>query len=207
MHGTVVEVGIRGKGSLAGEGLWHWDVAAYYARIRDEILSVDFFGDSRTTNIDKTIHAGIEALVGASFAVGGSSGHRIEPLLSLTLNEFSFDSHPAYGDNTLPAAPDYALRGEVLYRHASGFFLGPTFDFIGKRYADFANTYTVGGYSLLGFRGGFTRDKWEVFGELRNALDKEYVATLSVLNEAAPDSAILNPGAPRSAYVGVRVQL
>ena len=21
--------------------MWHWDVAAYYARIRDEILSVD----------------------------------------------------------------------------------------------------------------------------------------------------------------------
>ena len=81
MHGTVVEVGIRGKNSLEGGTRWHWDIAAYYARIRDEILSVDdpvAIGDSLTTNIDKTIHAGIEALVGASFAGGRveRSSHR-----------------------------------------------------------------------------------------------------------------------------------
>ena len=127
--------------------------------------------------------------------------------MSLTVNEFSFDSDPTYGDNDLPAAPDYILRGEVLYRNGSGFFIGPTFDFVGKRFADFSNSYTVGSYNLLGLRGGFSASKWEVFGELRNILDKEYVATLSVLNDAAPDSPILNPGAPRSAYIGVRVQL
>lgn len=210
MHGIVTEVGVRGKQSLASGGEWRWDVAAYYAQIRDEILSVDdpaAPGNSLTANIDKTTHAGIEALVGASFELGGSGTHRIEPLLSVTINRFSFDSDPTYGDNDLPAAPDYVLRGEVLYRHANGLFLGPTFDFIGKRYADFSNTYRVGSYGLLGLRGGFSTSKWEVFGELRNALDKEYVATLSVLNQAAPDSAILNPGSPRSAYVGVRVQL
>jgi iron complex outermembrane recepter protein len=207
MHGTVVEVGIRGKSSVESGGRWHWDLSAYYARIRDEILSMGDPGNSLATNIDATIHAGIEALVGASFAMGGSSTHRIEPLVSLTVNDFSFDSDPTYGDNRLPAAPDYVLRGEVLYRNISGFFAGPTFDFIGKRYADFSNTYTVGSYTLLGLRGGLSGGKWEVFGELRNILDKEYVATLSVLNEATSDSAILNPGAPRSAYVGVRVRL
>ena len=210
MHGTVLEAGIRGKQSLAGGGRWNWDIAAYYASIRDEILSVDdpaAPGNSLTANIDKTTHAGIEALVGASFALGESSPHRIEPLLSLTVNEFSFDSDATYGDNDLPAAPKYVLRGEVLYRDVRGFFAGPTFDLVGKRYADFSNTYTVGGYGLLGLRGGFTSNKWEVFGELRNLTDKAYVATLSVLNQATADSAILNPGAPRSAYFGIRVQL
>jgi iron complex outermembrane receptor protein len=95
----------------------------------------------------------------------------------------------------------------VLFRHAGGFFAGPTFDFVGKRYADFSNSYTVESYGLLGLRAGFTRAKWEVFGELRNLLDEEYVATLSVRTEADADAPILNPGAPRSAYVGVRVQL
>lgn len=210
MHGTVAEVGIRGKHTLEQGNEWRWDIAAYYARLRDEIMSVDdpaAPGNSLTTNIDETTHAGIEALIGASFALGSSSAHLIEPLLSLTLNEFSFDSDAAYGDNDLPAAPKYCVRGEVLYRNANGFFAGPTFDFVGKRFADFSNTYTVGSYSLVGLRGGFSASKWEVFGELRNALDKDYVATLSVLNQASADSAILNPGSPRSAYVGVRVQL
>ena len=210
MHGTVVEVGARGRHAMEGGGAWHWDVAAYYARIHDEILSVDdpaAPGNSLTTNIDETTHAGIEALLGASFVADGSGAHRIEPLVSLTINEFSFDSDSTYGDNALPAAPKYSLRGEVLYRNVNGFFAGPTFDLIGKRYADFSNTYSVGAYGLLGLRAGFNGAKWEVFGELRNLLDEEYVATLSVLNEATPASPILNPGAPRSAFVGVRVQL
>ena len=55
---------------------WRWDVAAYYAQVRDEILSVDdpaAPGNSLTTNIDRTTHAGLEALLGASFAVAAAS--------------------------------------------------------------------------------------------------------------------------------------
>jgi iron complex outermembrane receptor protein len=163
-------------------------------------------GNSLTTNIDRTIHAGIEALVGASFALAGGDRHRIEPLLSLTLNEFSFDSDPVYGDNDLPAAPDYAARGEVLYRNTGGFYAGPTFDLIGRRYADFANTYRVGSYELLGLRGGYQARNWEVFGEVRNLLDEDYIATVGVLNVASADARVLYPGTPLSAYLGLRMQ-
>ena len=169
MTGTVAEVGWRSKASRSAGTRWTWDVAAYYARISDEILSMDdpsAPGNSLTTNIDKTTHAGVEALVGASFAVGGT--HRIDPLVSFTLNRFHFDGDPVYGDNCLPAAPTYAARGEVLYRHASGFYAGPTFDFVGERYADFANSYTVDGYGLMGLRAGVSGRRWEVFGEVRN---------------------------------------
>jgi hypothetical protein len=72
--------------------------------------------------------------------------------LSLTVNDFSFDSNAMYGNNALPAAPRYAVRGEILYRHPRGFFVGPTFDVVDSR--------------------------------------------------AGCEAAILNPGEPRSAYVG-----
>ena len=205
MHGTVYEVGLRG--TRGDEARFNWDVAVYYAQIQDEILSVDdpaAPGNSLTTNVDKTTHAGIEALVGASFSLGGV--HRIEPLLSVTLNEFSFDGDATYGDNDLPAAPKYAVRGEVMYRNSNGLFAGPTFDLVGQRFADFANTYRVGSYGLLGLRAGFTAEKWEFFAELRNLLDEEYVSTLSVQNDASADSAVLYSGAPLSGYVGARVQ-
>jgi iron complex outermembrane receptor protein len=212
MKGTVVEVGTRGATAQSASTRWHWDLAVYYAKIEDEILSVDELvpgtniptGTSLSKNIDDTVHAGIEALVGASFSFGGDT-HRLEPLLSLTINDFSFDSDPDYGDNTLPAAPKYAARGELIYRHRSGIFAGPTFDFIGKRYVDFKNTTTVDSYQLLGLRGGFAGKGWEVFGELRNLTDKEYMATFSVLNQTSGNDAIYLPGAPRSAYVGARL--
>lgn len=206
MHGTVVETGLRG-GTRRGETRLTWDVSAYYTALRDEILSVDdpaASGTALSTNIDRTTHAGIEALVGASFALAG--GHRIEPLLSVTLNAFSFDSDPAYGDNRLPAAPRYFARGEVLYRHASGFYIGPTFDFVGRRYVDFANSYDVGGYALLGARAGYELERWELFAEARNLRDEEYFAAITVLDRADLGSRTLYSGAPRSLYFGARYQ-
>ena len=124
----------------------------------------------------------------------------------MTYNAFSFDSDPVYGDNRLPAAPRWFARGELMYRHAAGFRVGPTFDLIGPRYADFANTYRVGSYGLLGARTGFTSDHWEVFAEARNLLDQQYVATVVVKDRASPAMELLHPGAPRSVYVGARFQ-
>jgi len=206
MHGVVVETGLRGTAPRGGTQL-NWDVSVYYTELRDEILSRDdpnAPGTSLSANIPKTTHAGIEALLGASFAL--AEGGHIDPLLNATFDAFSFDSDPEYGDNRLPSAPRYFVRGEVMYRNASGFSVGPTFDFIGARYTDFANTYRVEEYRLLGLRASFTAAKWEVFAEARNLLDEKYVAAVVVKDVAAPDSAMLFPGAPRSYYFGARYQ-
>jgi iron complex outermembrane receptor protein len=208
MTGMVAELGWRSRANLAGGTRWTWDVSAYYARIRDEILSVDdpgAPGNSLTTNVDETLHAGLEALISARFELPGR--HGIEPRLSLSLNRFEFAGDPTYGDNRLPAAPSGSLRGELLYRHAGGAYLGPTFDFVGKRYADFANTYEVDSHALAGLRGGLSIGNWELFGELRNLFGEEYAAAVNVFDRAAADARALYPGEPRSAYVGARFTL
>jgi len=206
MHGTVVETGLRGT-THYNQAHWNWDVTAYYTALRDEILSVDdpiAPGTSLSANIDKTTHAGIEALVGASFALGG--GHRIEPLLNATFNAFSFDSDPVYGNNRLPSAPRWFARGELMYANTSGFRIGPTFDFVGPRYIDFANTQRVGSYALLGARAEYSTGHWSVYAEARNLADREHVAAVVVKDRAGPDDAVLFPGAPRAFYVGARYQ-
>ena len=79
MDGTVYELGLRSTPLEADAHSWRWEVAAYYAPVRDEILSVDdpaAPGNSLTTNINRTTHAGLEALVGSSFAIAGSERHR-----------------------------------------------------------------------------------------------------------------------------------
>ncbi len=178
----------------------------YFARISDEILSVDdpaAPGNSLATNINKTTHAGVEALVSSSVALHGE--HRLEPRVSFTLNRFHFDDDRAWGQNRLPAAPTYSVRGELLYRHSRGVYAGPTFDVIGERYADFANSYPVEGYELIGLRAGLTGLRWELFGEIRNLFDTNYIATLSALNVAGVNARVLYPGTPRSGYAGLRV--
>ena len=96
-----------------------------------------------------------------------------------------------------------------MYRHANGFFAGPTFDIVDDRYADFENSYDVDGYELLGLRTGVTREGWEVYLEGRNLTDEAYVSNLSVRDDlsnavAAAGAAILQAGEPRSVYAGVR---
>src|SRR5690606_5046355 len=200
-----LEDDVRGGG--ASRPHWKWDVSTYYARIRDEILSVDdpaAPGTSLSSNIDRTIHAGIEALVGAVLPLGG--GHGIEPLVSASWNAFSFDGDAVYGDNTLPGAPRYVVRGEVMYRNDSGFYAGPTFDLVGRRYADFSNTYQVGAHRLLGVRVGVERERWSLFGEVRNLRDEAYVGQLAVRDRADPGAALLQAGEPRSVYLGLRLR-
>jgi len=57
---------------------------------------------------------------------------------------------------------------------------------------------------LVGQRGGYSNPRWEVFAELRNLLDEGYISTVSVMNQAGPEARVLNPGAPRSVYAGIR---
>lgn len=203
MYGTVLEVGTRGGGGLGDDDIWQWDLSLYYAEIHDEILSVDdpsAPGTSLSTNVDQTVHAGLELLINASWDIGKGS---IEPLLSLTVNHFEFDNDPAYGNNRLPVAPKYALHGEVMYSNDRGWFAGPTFDLTGERYGDFTNTFEIEDYALLGLRGGWSGREWKIFAELGNLLDEEYVAYNAVRDVATSDAAILYPGAPRSAFVGI----
>ena len=209
MQGTVIEIGSRGLYGFANGGTLRWEVSLYYAWIDDEILSVDdplAPGTSLSTNVNDTIHAGVEALLGAEFPVDTAGAHRIAPLLSVSINDFSFDDDAIYSNNELPAAPDYAIRGELLYRHASGFWFGPTFDLVGERWADFVNSYKVDGYALLGLRTGWSSDRWRVYAEIRNLLDKDYIASHSVRDIAGPDAQILDPGAPLSAFAGVQLR-
>lgn len=203
MHGVVAEGGLRGQ-MLAGTTQLHWDASVYYTALRNEILSVDdpdAPGTSLSTNIARTTHAGIETLAGASLPLGG--GGRLEPVLSLTYNAFSFDSDPDYGNNRLPAAPHWFARGELMYHHHTGLRLGPTFDLVGPRYVDFANTWRVGSFALLGLRASLGLAHWEMYAEARNLLDRRYAATVSVKDHAAPGLPMLYPGAPRALYLGI----
>ena len=204
MKGRVVEFGARGGGELVSGGNWSWDVSYYYAWVDNEILSVEdpnAPGTSLVTNIDDTLHSGIEALLSARLQLSG--GRSLEPLVSVALNDFRFENDLAYGDNDLPAAPTYVLRGELLFRDPRNFYVGPTFELVGDRYADFVNGYEVDSYALLGLRAGWSDDRWAVYADLRNVLDEAYVANHSVRNIAGPDVAILNPGEPASAYFGI----
>lgn len=151
-EGTSIEIGSRGMQNIGGLNSVNWDLALYYSWLNNEILSTGSNGTYVSRNFDNTIHAGVEGLIGGTFALDSTGTHTIKPMLSYTVNRFSFDNDRTYGNNALPAAPDYFLKGEAMYQHASGYFMGPTFDVAGQRWGDYANTYKIASYGLLGMR-------------------------------------------------------
>jgi iron complex outermembrane receptor protein len=204
MQGAVIEVGARAT-ALQGRLNAVWSASAYYAEIEDEILSIEDLnapGTSLVTNVDATSHAGIEATVRLEVPIGAGTGALLEPFVSLAFNDFAFSNDPVYGDADLPAAPRYFLRAELIYRNMSGFHIGPTLELVGERFADFANTYQLDDHALLGLRAGWASSKWSVFVDARNLTDEGYIASHGVRSIATADDAILNPGEPRSVYVG-----
>jgi iron complex outermembrane receptor protein len=206
MEGTSVEIGTRGNQKVGSLNTVNWDLALYYSWLNNEILSTTPPGGSAiAANFDNTIHAGIEGLIGGSFALDGKGTHTIKPMLTYTINHFNFDNDRTYGNNALPAAPKYFLKGEALYHHANGFFMGPTFDVVGKRWGDYANTYKIDSYGLLGMRTGWSNDHYKVFLEGRNLLDTKYVANTNIMNTATATNAMLNAGAPLSFYGGIEI--
>lgn len=210
MEGEVFEVGTRGHQPLGSHSRWGWDLSAYYAQLNNEILSVEdpgAAGTFLTSNADETIHAGIEALLSADIALTEDRFHRLTPLVSLSWNRFRFDDDDALGDNTLPAAPRFVMKGEMLYRYKNGFYFGPTVDYVSERYADFVNSYKVGSYTLFGLKSGWSNKHVKVFAEVRNLFERDYIASHSVRAVAAESDAVLNPGAPLSAYVGIEYRM
>ena len=206
MEGTSVEIGTRGIQKIGDLNNVNWDLALYYSWLNNEILSVTPpSGSPIAANFNSTIHAGVEGLIGGSFALDGKGTHTIKPMLSYTINHFTFDNDRTYGNNALPAAPDYFLKGEALYHHISGYFIGPTFDAVGQRWGDYANTYKINPYQLLGLRTGWSNSHYKVFVEGRNLLNTVYVANTNILNTATTADAMLNAGAPLSFYGGIEI--
>ena len=206
MEGTSVEIGTRGKHNINALNSVNWDLALYYSWLNNEILSVTpASGTPIAANFNNTVHAGVEGLIGGNFALEGTGTHSIRPLLSYTVNSFNFDNDRTYGNNALPAAPDYFLKGEAMYHHSAGYFMGPTFDVVGKRWGDYANTYKIDSYGLLGMRTGWSNNHYKLYVEGRNLLDTVYVANTNILNTAGSGDAMLNVGAPLSFYGGVEI--
>jgi iron complex outermembrane recepter protein len=197
--GNTFEIGTRGNSEYID-----WDVAVYYARLRDEMLAVSPFpGNTDTINADKTIHAGLEMGITARLPMNLEWRH------NLLVNQFKFDNDDTFGDNHLAGIPKTLMRAELLYRgnhFLPGFYFGPTVEWSPERYnVDFAETLYADSYTIWGLKAGqHVNEHWSWFLEGRNLGDKEYAASTDVLKQAnatGSDRAFL-PGDGRSVYAG-----
>jgi len=198
---TTFEIGTRGRSGGIG-----WDIALYRSEIRNELQCLTLFPWSpcTTTNVDRTVHQGIEAGLNAAIPLS-ASGDSLAFTAAYTYSDFFFDDDAIYGDNRIPGVPKHYLRAEALYKHPSGFYAGPNVEWApGHYYADNANTLTVDPYALLGVKAGIDLgERWSIYVEGRNLTDKRYISTVAIAGTANPALEIFNPGTGRSVYGGI----
>ncbi|MCK1519172.1 MULTISPECIES: TonB-dependent receptor [unclassified Bradyrhizobium] len=203
---TTYEIGTRMKRSD-----YAWELTAYRANIRDELQCLySTFGNCNVTNADRTFHQGIEA--GASAAilrdifVNGPAPDKVWLNVAYSFNDFRFDKDPTFGNNRLPGAPTHYLRAELLYKHPSGFYVGPNVEWVPQAYfVDSMNTLTTEPYALLGLKAGFDNGgPMSAYIEGRNLTNKTYIASASIIDRATATSALFEPGTGRAVYAGMR---
>lgn len=194
---TTLELGTRGS-----YGRWQWDMAAYRAWLRDELM---MFSTGPTTsgvmNADDTIHQGIELGLGLDIT------DRISTRAAYTWSNFHFDGDAQWGDNEIPGMPEHYLRAELRYTDPDGWYVAPNVEAaLDNYYVDMANTLEADAYVLLGLTAGVeVTENAAVFVDLRNLTDEKYAATASVVTTVnAANSALFYPGDGRSVYAGVK---
>ncbi len=201
---TTYEIGTRGS-----RPDFNWDVSLYRAELRNEFQCLTTYqpGTCGIVNADRTVHQGIEAGAGVAFMKSVFEREdRVWLNVTYTYNDFFFDGDAKWGKNALPGVPPHYLRAEVLYRDAHGFYAGPNVEWMAQSfYADNANSLTIDPYALLNFRLGVDQAKgWSGYIESRNLTDERYISTTMASEQAAPDSALFNPGLGRAIYSGVQ---
>lgn len=202
---STVEIGTRGETDRL-----KWDLAFYHSWVNNEYLIVRSPTDRTVftaTNADSTtLHTGIELGLESSLPLNVvANGDELRLSGNYTWNNFRFNNDQELGNNQIPGIPEHNARLEAVYKHPSGFYIGPNAQIVSSNWADFSNTLAAKPYALLGARAGWDDGKhWNLFIDARNLTDEHYASSVWVLGDAGGrDMAQFNPGGTRSVIGGV----
>ncbi len=192
------EFGARGtKGAIT------WDIAAYRANVKGELLQFTVGVDipASTFNADKTRHQGVEA----SLTLTPANWLRIRQ--TYQYSDFRFRNDAQYGNRRLPVVPPHVYRGEVRIG-TDDIHIAPNIEWVPRgAFADYTNTQRAPGYVLIGLTAGYgVADGIDLFLDARNLTNRKAVGDISAVITANAASRIYNPVERRAVFGGVRAR-
>lgn len=194
------EIGTRGDA-----GIVRWDVTAYRAALRDEMLQFNVNPaagiPAATFNADRTLHQGIEA----GLDIEATGWLRLRQVY--TYSDFRFRRDAQFGNNRLPVVPRHVYRAELRIG-TDRLHVSPNFEWVPQgAFADYRNTTRVPGYTLIGLSAGAqVMDGVDAFLDVRNIAGENGIGDISAVITATAASAIYQPIERRAVYGGVRVR-
>ncbi|MEM7202943.1 MAG: TonB-dependent receptor [Planctomycetota bacterium] len=213
--GWTYEIGTRGS----HEDWLAWDVTAYISEIEDDLLTqqgpfpnTTIIGNFDTSRFGVELGGMVDLL--ALWDDGESTegrDHRLPLNFVYNYSDFEFDGDPTFGDNTLPGIPEHAFYTSLEYEHSSGAYFGPNLRVVSGYPLTYDGTggdaYDIDGFALLGVKGGYRTDRVDLFVDVRNAGNIDYLATGAVTPTAAAGrEANVTPADDLSAYFGFNLR-
>jgi iron complex outermembrane recepter protein len=197
-HAWTMEIGSRGKA-----GFVSWDVSAYRADLKGELLQFSVGPDipASTFNAARTRHQGIEA----ALSLEPASWLRIRQVYQYA--DFRFRNDTQYGNNGLPVMPRHSYRGEVRFG-TDALHVAPNLEWVAQgAWVDYQNSTRTPGYALIGMTAGATvRDGIDLFLDARNLTGKKAIGDISATISATTASVIYYPVERRAVFVGIRAR-
>lgn len=193
------EIGTRGQ-----QGAFSWDVTAYHARVRKELLNYTVTADvpASTFNADETIHQGLE------LGAGWQANQWLSFNAIYNFNDFRFDGDAQFGDNELAGAPRHQIRLSARMEH-KGAFIEPNVEIIPSApYVDYANTLKADDYALLGVNAGWEiNERVSLFVDARNLTNEKTITNYSTITDARTAATnVFYPVDGRSVFGGIKVK-
>ncbi len=197
---TNYEIGV--KGLLTGK--LRYELALFHIKVRDEIVPFELAGSGQSffQNAGRSSHDGLEAAMTVDLAEG------LTATATYTWSDFTFDAFVGaggeeYDGNRIPGIPQHLFNLGLDWSHATGFYAGWDFLYVGEFYADNANSVQTDDYLVSNLRTGFRWESgnwlFEPFVGINNVFDRKYMANIR-LNAAF--GRYYEPAPERNWYAG-----
>ncbi|NIJ44054.1 outer membrane receptor for Fe3+-dicitrate [Wenyingzhuangia heitensis] len=126
--------------------------------------------------------AGVVEPNGASERVGLSLNTRLQPTRNLFVNFDANYTHARFanepnGEDYVPLAPSFTLKGGITYKKDKGFYGGIDFLHLTDRPANEDNSIVADGYTLTNLNAGYRWNKVELGIQIQNLFDVEWNET------------------------------
>ncbi len=201
-----IEVGTRGEA-----GAHRWQLGYYRSEIKDRFIFVTppTLTVAQIENTDahqQGIEISTQSDLNKIFSSPSDAWQvRWQNVFTWTENRFAND--PVRGNNRLPIVPEFSYSSRLSFAFEERFSFEATLQGVfGSRPIDNANTAELPSYTLLHFGANYAfNERFHIYAELRNVLDRRYIATQALVDDATlvlgPNRSF-SPGEPRALYLG-----
>jgi len=220
---TTVEAGVRGE-----QQGWRWRFGVFESRNVDDILFISagaFTNAGYFDNVGDTRRRGIEASLDGATLEGRLNWFVDAALLDATFRTgfaVASGNNPAAVDGNievsaghrLPSLPAFSLKAGVEHAISERWSVGADYSRVSSQYlrGDEGNqTHPIPGSDRLALHTRYRfNPRWELFARIDNVTDERYATfgaygnPTNVLGGDFDDPRFLSPGAPRTAWIGVR---